>query len=200
MDTASLFEEASRPRPQAGNTEGTTGASSLFEEVGKVAAQVQFDDMYSENYDDNVKSLEAHLKRIWEERGRKELFKQAADVRSAPSSTVGKFRFHFDLPEGMAFDEEEITEALLRGVDDFKGLTNKVFVFKNCGQAHLGKFRLFFDYSDQVHESFVALKNERKRKREVASGLGAPEGPDEKVAAAVPEVEAAAAAEPEAEA
>ena len=181
-------------RDRAGTTEGTTGASSLFEEVGKVAAQVQFDDMYSGNYDDNVKSLEAHLKRMWEERGRKELFKQAADVRSAPSSTVGKFRFHFDLPEGMAFDEEEITEALLRSVDDFKGLKNKVFVFKNCGNP-LGQFRIFFDYSDQVHESFVALKNERKRKREAAPGLDAPEGPDEKVA----EAEAEAADEPEPE-
>jgi hypothetical protein len=152
--------------------------------------------MYSGNYDDDVKSLEAYLKRMWEERGRKELFKQAADSRSAPSSTVGKFRFHFDLPEGMVFDEEEIAEALLRGVDDFKGLENRVFVFKNCGEAHLGKFRIFFDYSEQVHESFVALKNERKRKREAAPGPGAPEGPDEKVA----EAEAEAADEPEAEA
>ena len=135
--------------------------------------------MYSGNYDDNVKSLEAHLKRMWEERGRKELFKQAADARSAPSSTVGKFRFHFDLPEGMVFDEEEIKEALIRGVDDFKGLTNNVFVFKNCAQSQLAKFRIFFDYSDQVHESFVALKNERKRKREAAPGLDAPEAADE---------------------
>lgn len=163
---------------------GTTEAPLLFKEVGKVAAQVKFDEMYSGNYHDDVKSLEAHLNGMWKERGRKELFKQAAESRSAPSSTVGKFRFHFDLPKGMVFDEDEITEALLRSVDDFKGLKNKVFVFKNSSQADLGKFRLFFDYSDQVHESFVALKNERKRKREVASGLGAPEGPDEKVAEA----------------
>ena len=165
--------------------------SLLFEEVGKVAAQVQFD-ASSGNYYDDVKSLEAYLNRMWKERGRKELFKQAAESRSAPSSTVGKFRFRFDLPKGMVFDEDEITEALLRSVDDFKGLKNKVFVFKNHSQDALGKFRLFFDYSDQVRESFVALKNERKRKREVASGLGAPEGPDEKVAEAKAGAEAEA--------
>jgi len=175
-------------------------ASSLFEEVGEVAARVQFDDMYSGNYHDDVKSLEDFLNWVWKEHGRKELFKQAADVRSVSSSTVGKFRFHFDLPEGMVFDEEEITEALLRSVDDFKGLKNKVFVFKNCVDNSLGKFRIFFDYSDQVHESFVALKNERKRKREVAPGLGAPEGPDEKAAEAVAEAKGEAEAEPEPEA
>ena len=62
----------------------------------------------------------------------------------------------------------------------------------------MGKFRIFFDYSDQVHESFVALKNERKRKREVAPGLGAPEGPDEKAAEAVAEAKGEAEPEPEA--
>lgn len=172
-------------------------ASSLFEQAGRVAARAQFDDMYPGNYEDDVKLLEDFLNWVWKERGRNELFKQATEVRSLPSSTVGKFRFHFDLPEGMAFDEEEITEALLRSVDDFKGLKNKVFVL-NCDGHRSGKFRIFFDYSEQVHESFVALKNERKRKREVAPGLGAPEGPDEKVAEAVAEAKAEPEAEPEA--